>query len=1024
MRWQSRDVTATACVFVSGVAALLYEIVWLRLLGLAFGQTVHTVTSVLAAYMGGLALGSIVLGRRADRVRRPLRLYGLLELGIGLFCLATPWLFGGLNHLYLALLRSWAPSPLATGALRLALSLAVLVPPTALMGATLPLLSRALVREPGRAGADVGTLYALNTWGAVVGTAATGFWLLPLVGVRATVVIGVALDLAVAGVALALARRERDPVALPEEPRAAEAPEPPAPEARAPTRTQVVVALVATGVSGAASIAYEIAWTRALSLVLGSSTYAFTAMLATFLVGLTLGAFVISRGLRRWRPGLSALGIVEGSIGLAALALLPALGELPVLTLAVLQRTGVSHEGALLAQFAMSFLLMIVPTLLIGATFPLVLAALSRGLGSVGRDVGRVYGANAIGTIVGSALAGFALVPLAGIQNAIVIAAGANVAAATALLAVSAPRWRALAVVFPAGFAALALLVPRWDATLMTGGAAVYAPGLVHAKDLTASLTRGRALLFYEEGLHTTVSVQRSGAITSLRLNGKTDGSNGRDMIAQRLAGHLGPVLAPGARRALVIGLGTGVTAGALAQHPLERIDVAELEPAVVDASRFFEAENRHVLSDPRVVVKVEDGRQVLAAGQEPWDIIVSEPSNPWIAGVGSLFTRELYELARARLSERGVMVQWFQGYSMRREDMQMVANTFLQVFPHVSLWQAVKGDYFLVATPDELELDLSELDRRYPPAAAVRADLGRYLPWPRGLLLHHLLTEHDLRRYARGAALNTDDHPRLEFAAPRSLYLDTIEVNDQHLRWFRSVERPRVAGAAAELGAADARIELARQHWILGNGELAAEQETRLGALASLPRRTRMERVRLLFLGGAVRQARADLEALEAEAPGDAAVGRYLRAARAFPPGSEPTGVPYAAMTLNPAEAYDAAGRLFLEHGTRRGSNDLIAVAAEHFEEAVRHDPQGWSLFNRLAKARLALGQLDLAVEAYQRAVGLAPRVPELRYELGLVFEEQKRTAEAYRAHQEALALRPGWDLPARRLAVLSLRY
>jgi len=1024
MRWQSRDVAASACVFVSGVAALLYEVVWLRLLGLAFGQTVHTVTYVLAAYMGGMALGSIVAGRRADRVRRPLRLYGLLELGIGLSCLATPFLFEGLNQLYLAVLRSWSPSALATGALQLALSLAVLVPPTALMGATLPVLSRAVVREPGRTGADVGTLYALNTWGAVVGTAATGFWLLPAVGLRATVAIGVALDLAVAALALALARRARGRAALPGEAPAADAPEAPSPDAPAPTRTQIVAALVAIGISGAASMAYEIAWTRALSLVLGSSTYAFSAMLATFLVGLALGAFVIARALRRWRPGLVAFGVIEGSIGLAAVALLPAFGELPVLTLAIFQRTGVSHEGALLAQFAMSFLLMIAPTLLIGATFPLALAALSRGLGRVGRDVGRVYGANAIGTILGSAMAGFALVPLAGIQNGIAIAAGANVVAAVMLLAVSAPRWRALAAVFPAGFIALALVVPRWDANLMSGGAAVYAPELVHAKDRAASLMRSRRLLFYEEGIHTTVSVQRSGGVTSLRVNGKTDGSNGRDMVAQLLAGHLGPVLAPGARRALVIGLGTGVTAGALAQHPLERIDVAELEPAVVDAARFFEAENRHVLSDPRVVVKVGDGRQVLAVGPEPWDIIVSEPSNPWIAGVGNLFTREFYELAHARLSARGVMVQWLQGYSMRREDMQMVANTFLQVFPHVSLWQAVKGDYFLIATPDELELDFSELERRYPATAAVRGDLGRDLAWPRGLLLHHLLAEQDLRRYASGAVLNTDDHPRLEFAAPRSLYLDTLQSNDHDLRWFRSGDRPRIARAtAAELGA-DARIELARQHWILGNGELAAEQEERLGALTSLPRQTRIERVRLLFLGGAVQQARADLEALEAQSPGDPKVGLYLRAARAFPPGSEPTGVPYGAQTLNPAEAYDAAGRLFLDHGTRRASKDLVAVAAEHFEEAVRHDPQGWSLFSRLAKARLALGQLDLAVEAYQRAVGLAPRVPELRYELGLVFEEQKRTAEAYRAHQEALALRPGWDLPAKRLALLSLRY
>jgi spermidine synthase len=633
---------ATACFFFSGTAGLVYEVVWTRLLGLVFGHTVYAITTVLAAYMGGLALGSMLIGRRADGMRRPLRVYGLLEAAVGVYCLATPWLFRAADEAYLWVHGRLQPSTAGAAALHLLFSAALLLPPTTLMGATLPILSRAVVRGGSLAASQVGALYAVNTWGAVLGTALAGFALIPSLGVTITIWLAVALNLGVAGLALVAER-----LALP----AADAPETTATVvvARAEgsdlSRTVVLAVLGGIGVSGAASMGYEIAWTRALSLVLGSSTYAFAAMLTTFLAGLALGAAVVSRWMRHRHPGLAAFGWLEMVIALTTLATLPLLGRLPDAVLLVLRQTGISFGTVLGTQAGLSFAVMILPTLLIGATFPLAVAALDRGLGRIGRDVGAIYGANTVGTIVGSIATGFVLIRAIGIQNTVIAAAAANLIVGMAVLLVAPEagrraRWVAGGVC--AAFVALAAVIPHWDPGLMTTGVGVYAEMFVKGgAEGLRKFAADRELLFYDEGISTTVSVARDPGGTVLTVNGKGDASNDADMQTQVLSGHIGPLLQPGARRVLVVGLASGVTAGALAQHPFEAIDVAELEPSMLKASRFFETENRHVLADPRVRVIEGDGRSILATANQPYDLIVSEPSNPWIAGVASLFTKD-----------------------------------------------------------------------------------------------------------------------------------------------------------------------------------------------------------------------------------------------------------------------------------------------------------------------------------------------------------------------------------------------
>ncbi|HSN92351.1 MAG TPA: fused MFS/spermidine synthase [Anaeromyxobacteraceae bacterium] len=1024
---------AAVCFFLSGAAALLYEVVWVRLLGLVFGHTVHAVTAVLAAYMAGLALGSAAAGRLADRIARPLRAYGIVEAAIGVLCLATPLLFRATQAVYDPIQRALEPGALGSGLIHLALASLVLLPPTVLMGATLPILSRAVVRGPRTAASRIGTLYAVNTLGAVVGTAATGFLLLPAVGLRSTLWLGVALDFLVAALAISLDRARRAAPAAnasaasapaggegAEIPWSGEAAPPPLP------RAGVAAALVGIGLSGAASMAYEVAWTRALGLVLGSTTYAFTAMLVTFLSGLALGALLASRLLGRRRADLSAFGLLEIAIALAALSVLPAFGRLPDLLLSILGRAGVTHQVALLAQLGLSFLVMIGPTLLVGATFPLVLAAVGTSLSRVGRDVGHAYGANTVGTILGSTAAGFLLVPAIGIEATVVAAGVANLAAGLAALAVApgaGRRLRLAGVAAAAGFAVLVLLLPRWDPNAMTAGVPVYAAEMVKDPRGFRASQRRREILLYREGLSSTVAVVRTPTAISLSVNGKTDASTGQDMGTQLLLGHLGALLHPEPRRALVIGLASGVTVGAVAQHPLDAIDVAEIEPAMVEASRFFLRENRGALSDPRVRVIEGDGRHILAAAREPYDLVVSEPSNPWMAGVASLFTREFYQTARDRLAPGGIMVQWLQTYSIFGRDMQMVVRTFSEVFPHVSVWAGARGDVLLLATPATACLDLDLVERRLAASPGLREDFERLGLGGGRLAFRLVLDEEDTRRYAAGAPLNTDDLPLLEFSAPRGLYAGSAVENEALLRSFRRADRPCLRGTdPAGLAGPSARLEAARAHLREGKPEDADLELSRMGPPAALDPDLRIERARLLFAMGS-------LEAAWAEMAGPGGIPAAVRALdvhrRALFALADPALGPrvQAALRRLPGGWYAdpaAFGELILALSIERGDPSLVPLALEQLERAARLAPGRASVQVNLGVCLAKLDRPDEAARSFGRALELDPGDARTHFNLGMLQERRGLLEEAIRHYAEAARLEPGWPGLAERVAAL----
>jgi spermidine synthase len=779
----------SACFFLSGATALVYEVVWLRMLGLVFGHTVYAVTTVLAAFMAGLGLGSALFGRWAGRLHDPIRAYGIIEVAIGLAAGLTPWLLHLAVPAYVEIHRAADLSYDAFSLVQFLIAFALLLAPTTLMGGTLPILSQALVAHGEAMARPVGLLYAINTFGAVLGVGLAGYVLLPGLGNRATLTAAAAANLVVGLVAVLGSPAIRAWIAA----RAAVSDER---RPRAGPGETAVWPVVALGISAAASMIYEVAWTRALGMVIGSSTYAFTAMLLVFLVGIAGGAALYSalRGRHAATPAVFA-GLQMGT-GVAAVLAVLIFERMPDLFL-----LGVSWSDAPRfvqgVQLGVSAAALLPSTLLIGATFPCATAVVRPGAGGVGHRVGRLYAASTAGAIGGAVLAGFALVPTVGVHSAITIGAAMNFLLGAVLLARIRPaRGRARAAAAAGALAGVGVLfLPIWDLRAIASGPAVY------AKRHLAGGGPGptREVLFYRDGPSATVTVERAAGFLSLLVNGKVDASTAPpDMPTQLMLGHLPLLLHPAPRAVLVIGLGSGITAGAVARHAVERVDIVEIEPAVIEASRFFRAENGGVLGDARVRVVVGDARSLLLTTWARYDVITSEPSNPWIGGVASLFSLEFFQLARQRLQPGGIMLQWIHAYNLLPEDLRMVVETFRSVFPATSVWQVGAGDFLLLGRAAPVPIDLGALRARLAASPAVAGDLERIgmRGWA-GLLGYFALGEADTARYARGARLNTDDRLSLEFSAPRALYLDTHAENARALRRFRTTDLPEVTPAS-----------------------------------------------------------------------------------------------------------------------------------------------------------------------------------------------------------------------------------
>jgi spermidine synthase len=1002
-----RGAALLALFLSSGATSLVYQILWVRELSLALGSTVYAISIVVSAFMGGLALGSAFFGRRAEAAPSGLALYAWLEGGIGVCAVILPWAFGGILGLAASLPGdSWLATPLPFAA-----SFAALLVPTTLMGGTLPLLSRYVSAYDTARGMSIGLLYSLNTVGALLGAALTGFVLVRMLGIQTTthVAAGANFAICVAGLALARLWPQRALPATPEAPAATASDD-------AGLRGPVIAVYCVNGLAG---LALQLLWTRAFALLGTNTTYAFTIIVTTYLLGLALGSGLLSSLLPRLGQPVAWLALLQTLTGLVA-----ALTPLCLATFGLDVVEGFAPVGGLvLSSGLLAALLMLPATLLMGACFPLVAQVVAGGGQGVGSRVGHAYALNTLGGVAGSLLAGFALLPSLGIERSILLCA-ALLSSSGLYLAL-----RSHARVGQAVGAATVLLC-----TTLALFASDHFQGMLEVR-------LGHPLRFYREGVETTVGVydsERAGRPV-LVINNVALADTG---VVHKLLAHLPALLQESPERALVLGFGVGISSESLSTHGLAVNDCVEISPGVVEAAPYFASLNGNIVDrgDENFRLFVTDGRKLLLSPGDPYDIIVLDANSGNIrnAGVGKLYTREFFELARRRLSPDGIISLYIPLDSTTFE-YEMVVRTFQEVFPHAALFmdRAFGDTSVLLGSIEPLRVDVPRyLERILSPR--VQADLAPLrLDEPGLLLSSFLMGEELLRVFAAAGAINSDDHPILEFFAlggspfeenDRALsdigfwlhhdsVLPLLDAADGHPRG-RALRRFLVLDERASYSLFESWVH---ECW----GDVAGQRAAWARAAALHPQAE--------YLRAGAGHGRAALRQAERRAAGSQDVwqlghagflalsrGNYERAARyysealALVPNTTSPGVPrerIASLHFGMARStralgrHDEASRHLREAAGRNVTSDL-----EYAELQLARAPAGTrpDLTRSVANAALPAGDLARAREAYAALDDRDQVDPVDLQRYAWVLERLGDPAGAHATYERALASNP----------------
>ena len=952
---------------ISGACALTYQVVWSRLLAEIFGVTAFAVSTVLVSFMGGMALGAYLLGERADRAARPLRMFAALEAGIGLYALILPLLLAGAGVLYDGLFPILPDSFLLKSTVRFVMSLSLLLVPTVLMGGTLPALGRGLLRRKERIGLAVGLLYFVNTAGAALGCFFAGFWLLPHLGLSRTSWLAVVFNFAVAATAYVLDRRDSPPVSEIEDDASAIAD-----GAATPATTPASWPLWVACGSGFAALAFEVVWFRVLVLVFGSTVYSFSAMLSVFLLGLAIGSAILGPWSDRARAPVRLLALTQGGVALTVLAGSLAVNHIPVLFLRSIRDFGITYEGMTLTKLTLSFLTIFPPALAFGGTFPVVVRLASASGRGTGKSIGRVYTWNTAGAIFGAFATGFVLLPTVGTEITLKLVIAVAIALAFgSLLAEPGPlnlRWAV-----PAGFGIVGLIVvlvlaPAWNRTLL--GAGVYfdphtfidTAGNVSVAGVVADYH----LKTYTEGYNETIISFESPKGKFITVNGSPTASDSfEDMFVQRMLGHLPMLFHPGpVKSACVVGLGAGVTAGAIGVHDIEKLTAIELEKGVLVASRFFGDRNDGVMTNPRLRIRIDDGKNFFRLSRETFDVIESHPNFPSLTGSGALFSKNFLELCKAHLAPGGVMCHWSPLWRTRPEDWKTMVGTFADVFPYVRGFNVGLTTVLLGRQEPFPPIDVAELRARFDREGVGRSLREVGVRGPLEALSYYQFDETEARTLAAGAPRTTDDRPEIEFTAPHGAFEETVGPNLLEIRRVRPSREER----ADRLG-------------------LAGDERASYLTLAAGYDDTRDGEI-LLYQG----QLQSAFEKLIPVADSGQRYACYLVAERA-----------------------------------QRGAQDLQAhmkldEARDQFLVALRFEPERLEALVGAGYIDLFLGKLDEADTLLGKAVARYPRSAGAAYRLGALRQAQSRIDEAESLYRSAIALAPALAPPRGLLGSLLL--
>ncbi|MEK6591025.1 MAG: fused MFS/spermidine synthase [Nitrospinota bacterium] len=783
--------------FTSGISGLIYEIVWTRVFTLIFGNTTYAISTVLTAFMTGLAAGSFIFGRIVDKNKSPLMLYALIEISIGISALVVPLSFTVIENFYTSFLGDMDPASLFSTIMRFSISFLLLSIPATLMGGTLPVLSKYFIQRLEELGWNIGIIYAVNTFGAVIGCFVTGYILIAKIGVRNTTYLAVFMNIVIGLIAMAIAIKSNQRSAVGSQQledkrqklkvkskiqhpttRYRGYPESKTPKLLNPSTPQLLM-LFFFGISGFTSLAYEILWTRAFSLTFYSTVYLFSNILTVFLLGIAIGSLVFIKFLegRRDVDLLRIFGIVEFLIGMCALSSILFFQWLPFNINSIGSLFGeMTWQKNIVIIFVINVCVMIFPTILMGLTFPLMGRFYTDNLMLLGRSIGSVYSVNTIGSIFGSFSAGFLIIPYLGIQNGILFLSFINLIIGIIIISMSPSRVNGLKWVGSAS--ALILIV-------IIGKVAIADIDIGLGYDLNGNI------IFHKEDISGTVKVveDRNNYFRTLTVNNYSLATSGD--VAVRF-GHIPLLLHDNPEDVLVISLGSGITLGAVGQHPVKNIECVEIVPGVVEASMLFERENHNILKDPRVRLTMWDGRNYVLTTRRRYDVIISDLFQPDSAGTGNLYSKEHYQNCKDRLKKGGFMAQWLPLYQLSLEDLKVIMATFHDVFPHVTVWYGdiniIKPTLLLLGSDVSLKIDIEKLQdkmkRKGVISDLIERDNGK------AFMSFFIMDEKGVARFIEGAGLNTDDKPYIEFSAPKYIWRrsESAVQNFRELSKFREL--------------------------------------------------------------------------------------------------------------------------------------------------------------------------------------------------------------------------------------------
>ncbi len=1059
------------CFFVSGMTGLVYEILWTRLTIKIIGTAPFAVSIILTVFMGGLGLGGYLSGKTIHRIKHPNHLiiaYGICELIIAAYGLLLPTLLNLFRPLYAFLYNHLFGNFLFFNFLTFSGCFLLMLIPVICMGATLPILSRFSVASLSHMGSRVGRLYGINTLGAAGGTFLCGFVLIDRLGVDHTMWLAVIGNTLIGLVSILMGIYALPQRMVPESKLSTNSI---AENDRAEGELFPRQALLIAAVSGFATMAYEVIWTKLLSVIVGPTTYSFTIVLTTFITGLALGSMYFGRLADRLKAHTlpMALLLTQTAAALAALVVSQGLGSSQIFFAKLIYYFQGRFALLLLLKTCLLFVFMVIPTFFLGAAFPLVSRIYTRSVPETGRTVGMAYAVNSLGGVLGAFSAGFMLIPFLGKEQSLSLVVALQLL--SALIAGGNLLWR----LKPAKFLWAAMLTPvlvgiilvtsypSWNRDMLAGGKyhryrKFEEQSIGWLESLFSGMDRFQKfetekLVFYGDGIGGFTTVWQAGPDVIGRTDytminsGKADATTNRvDMCTQTVSAHFPMIFHAGAKSVLVVGLGSGITAGEVLHYPIDSLDIVEISDQVVDASRFFIPWNNQVLADPKTRMIIQDGRAHLELSQRTYDVIISEPSNPWMGGMAALFTAEYMQLAKDRLNDSGIYVQWFHSYQMNWQYFALVGRTFASVFPHSLLVSTSPGtlgpDFLFIGFKNPLKIDHAKAARNVDFAKQSQNTTIR-----NHRLLFNLIVHEDLKTLFGSGPINTDDRPYLEFAAPKLMHIsvDDSQVanilaskpglsasSQQVLQNYWSDTGNQVDYAAFMLSfreydpnrinfqslTAGQREDLAQALEKYGSqniirdftfvGDELLRQRLVAACLAKAMKNTvdsENQADHYYYIGFLNYQSNHPLEAVEyffkalAIKPGDMDMNKTLKQALAGLPREEALEILRQRMSRNPGNV-----SYYYQLGAVNEQAGNMAEAIADYEKARSLRPDFIPALSSLAHIRMNQKEYSQAVALFQRIIEIRPDFNSAHYNIACIYAIQHRQAEALAWLAEAL--------------------